>query len=168
MKAQIYKVFFATTILFTTHTYTLPTLPLNTTDLTSTLTAVKTGVTCYRPTMRGSRLAATRDCLQAALLLPDGSDPGDFHEGNPYNDFQLPVLTTYGSCAATVSLTGGAQDRSSWDHISYVASQMAAICSVGQYPVGQTGGVTSAGYSNKIRVTLERALEGAGDVAQQR
>ncbi|KAL9069449.1 MAG: hypothetical protein Q9161_005500 [Pseudevernia consocians] len=164
MKAQIYNVFFATTILFTTHTHTLPTASLN----NSTFTAIKTGVICYQPTIRGSRLAATRDCLQAALLLPDGSDAGYFHVGIPDNDFRLPMVKNYGSCLATVSLTEAPQDRSSWDHISYVASQMAAICSVGQYPFGQTGGVTSAGYLNSIRVTLERASEGVGDVSQQR
>ena len=56
-----------------------------------------------------------------------------------------------------------AQDRSSWDHISYVASQMAAICSVGQYPVGQTGGVTTAGVRNALRVSLEKVSKRVGD-----
>lgn len=165
MKAQIYNIFFSTIALLTTHALTLPTLSLNSSDLNSTFTAIKTGVNCYPPTIRGSRLAATRDRLQAALLLPDGSDAGYFHNGNPDNDFRLPVIKTYDSCVAIVSLTQASPDRSSWDHISYVASQMAAICSVGQYPVGQTGGVTSAGYQNHIRVSLERASKGVGDVS---
>lgn len=168
MKSQTYNIFFSTIILFAIHIHTLPTLSLNSTDLDGTLTAVKTGVFCYPPTIRGSRLAATRDCLQAALLLPDGSDPVYFHSGNPDDDLRLPVVKTYDSCLATVSLLGAARDRSSWDHISYVASQMAAICSVGQYPIGQTGGVTLAGYGNHIRITLERASEGVGDASQQR
>lgn len=168
MRHHIYDVFLSTTILFIIFANTLPTLSLNVTDLTSTFTAVKTGVKCWPPERRGSRLAATRDCLQAALLLPDGSDPGNFHNGNPDDEFKLPIVSPYESCVATVSVPNGVRDRSSWDHISYVASQMAVICVVGQYPFGQTGGVTTAGVGNNIRVSLERALEGGGDVSSQR
>lgn len=168
MTHYIYDVFLSTFILFITYANTLQTLSLNVTDLDSTITAVKTGVKCWPPERRGSRLAATRDCLQAALLLPDGSDAGNFHNGNPADGFKLPVVMPYDSCVATVSLPNGVQDRSSWDHVSYVASQMAAICAIGQYPVGQTGGVTTAGVGNNIRVSLERALGDDGDVSSQR
>ena len=43
---------------------------------------------------------------------------------------------------------------------------MAAICSKGQYPIGQTGGVTNVGIRNSIRVTLEKAVK-VGDVSSQ-
>ena len=166
MKAQIISIVLLTIITFASHANALPTLSLNLTDLDSTFAAIKTGVTCWPSSFRGSRLADTRDCLQAALLLPDGSDPGDFHNGNPVNDFKLPVAATHESCTATVSLPQGARDRSSWDHISYVASQMGVICSKGQYPIGQTGGVTNVGTRNSIRVTLEKAVK-VGDVSSQ-
>ena len=167
MKGQILNILLSTIVLLATHTNTLPTLSLNTTDLESALTAIKTGVNCWPASIRGSRYAATRDCLQAALLLPDGSDPGAFHNGNPDDEYRLPVVKVFDSCMATVSLTEGAQDRSSWDHISYVASQMAVICAKGQFPFGQTGGVTSAGHHNLIRVTLEKATKVGGDVSAQ-
>ena len=159
MKAQIISILLSTIIVFASHANALPTVSLNLTDLDSTFAVVKTGVTCWPSSLRGSRLTDTRDCLQAALLLPDGSDPGDFHNGNPINDFSLPLARTHQSCTATVSLSHGIRDRSSWDHISYVASQMAAICCKGQYPVGQTGGVTYAGTQNAIRVSLEKTVK---------
>ena len=157
MKAQIYNIFLPSIVLFATLTNTLPTLSLNITDLDSTFAAYKTGVDCWPSARQGSLLASTRDCLQAALLLPEGSDPGYFHNGDPDNAFHLPVVRPFGSCAATVSLSEGLRDRSSWDHISYVASQMAVICSKGQYPFGQTGGVTNVGSQNSIRVSLGKA-----------
>ena len=166
MKAQINSIVLSTIITFASHANALSILSLNITDLDSNFAAFKTGVNCWPSSLRGSRLADTRDCLQAALLLPDGSDPGDFHNGNPVNDFKLPVAKTHQSCTATVSLPQGARDRSSWDHISYVASQMGAICSIGQYPIGQTGGVTNVGTRNSIRVTLEKAAK-VGDVSSQ-
>ena len=163
MKAQIISIVFATIITFASHANALPALSLNVTDLDNTFAAIKTGVKCLPSSLR----ADTRDCLQAALLLPDGSDPGDFHSGNPVNDFSLPVVVTHQSCRATVSLPPGARDRSTWDHISYVASQVGAICSIGQYPIGQTGGVTAVGIRNSIRVTLERAAKVGDDVSSQ-
>ena len=166
MKAPIISILLSSIIAFASHANALPTLSLNLTDLDSTFAVVKTGVNCWPSSLRGSRLADTRDCLQAALLLPDGSDPGDFHNGNPINDFSLPIVRTHQSCTATVSLPPGARDRSSWDHISYVASQMGAICSHGQYPIGQTGGVTYAGTRNSIRLSLEKAAK-VGDVSSQ-
>ena len=166
MKAQIIGILVSTIIALASHANALPTLSLNLTDLDSTFAVIKTGVNCWPSSLRGSRLADTRDCLQAALLLPEGSDPGDFHNGNPVNDFSLPLARTHQSCTATVSLTQGARDRSSWDHISYVASQMAVICSKGQYPVGQTGGVTNIGTRGSIRVSLEKVGK-IGDVSSQ-
>ncbi len=146
-----------TFILFTIYAHALPTLSLNTTDPNSELTAVKTGVNCWPLDIRGSRYASTRDCLQVALLLPDGADPGVFHTGNPSDSLQLPVAKTYESCQILVSMTGTNFDRSSWDHISYAASQMGAICSTGQYPLGQSGGVMYVGIRNQIRVAIGRA-----------
>ena len=57
---------------------------------------------------------------------------------------------------ATVSIEGTKEERSSWDHISAVATSIAAICSVGQFPLGSTGGVMYVGANKNIRVTLEK------------
>lgn len=158
------KLLLAIYVLFVIHNHASRTLPLNATELNKELTAVKTGVNCWPPTIRASRLADTRDCLQVALLLPEGADPGIFHIGNPSDSFQLPVAMTYKSCAVTVSMAGTNFDRSSWDHISYSASQMVAICSTGQYPIGQSGGVMYVGTRNQIRVSIEKAgFKDSGD-----
>lgn len=123
MKITLYSILDSAIILLTDRTHTLPNFLLNnSTDLESTFTAVKTGMNCWPSTIRGSRLDATRDCLQAALPLPDGSDAGNFHSGNLDDEFRLPVVKVYGSCMATVSLTQGTQDRNSWDGLSYVAN----------------------------------------------
>ena len=167
MKAQICTVFFSTILLFTARTNTLSTLTPNSTDQDTTVAAIKTGVNCWPYAIRGSRRAVTIDCLQAALLLPEGSDAGDFRNDNPIEDFSLPVVRKFETCAATVSMAPGARDRSSWDHISYVASQMAWICAQGQYPAGQTGGITYLGSQNLIRVSLERVTNGVGDTSSQ-
>ena len=167
MKAQLHSIFLSTMVLSASYANPLPTLSINSTDLDGTLTAIKTGVNCWPSSFRASRLAATRDCLQAALLLPDGPDPGDFHNGRPDNGFSLPLSRTFESCTAIVSLINQPVDRSSWDHISYVASTMAAVCSKGQYPIGQTGGVTTVGVRNSIRVSIER-VGSVGDASSQR
>ena len=167
MKAQICTVVFSTILLFTARTNALSTLIVNSTDSNIPLAAVKTGVNCWPSVIRGSRLAATKDCLQAALLLPEGSDAGEFRNGNPIEEYRLPLVRKFETCAASVSLEAGSWDRSSWDHISYVASQMALICVQGQYPSGQTGGVTYLGSRNLIRLSLERVVNGVGDTSSQ-
>lgn len=120
------------------------------------LTGTKPDVNCFPPTLSGSRLTNTRDCLRAALRLPEGTDTGVFHNGNPENEFSLPRASIYQSCVVTVSLPQGIRDTTTWDHIAHVASQIAVICSIGQYPLGKTGGVTYIGREARIRVSLEK------------
>ena len=120
------------------------------------MAAEKPIVDCFKATTRSSRVADTKSCLQAALQLPDYSDPGIFHNGDPPDAYKLPVVKKFGPCMATVSISNGKQDRTSWDHISSVASSIAAICSIGQYPMGNTGGVLYVGTNKNIRVTLEK------------
>ena len=132
------------------------TLPQNATQLTEDLAGIKTGVNCWPASLRGSRLASTRDCLQAALLVPDGADSGVFHQGNPPDIYRLPIAEKYQTCQVIVSMAGTNFDKTSWDHISYSASQMIAICSTGQYPLGQSGGVMYVGSRNLIRISVEK------------
>jgi len=53
----------------------------------------------------------------------------------------------------TVSASQGAVDSSSWDHISYVASQIGVILT-------QTMGVTYIGQNAQIRASIEKATQG--------
>ena len=147
------RVLLATFILFVIHTNTSPTFPVNSTNLN----AIKVGVNCFHPTATGGRRAETLDCLQAALNMPEGADPGSFHNGNLMDDYKLPEAKPFQSCVASVSIAEDTVDRSSWDHISYVASQIAVICSVGNFPLGRTGGVMYVGTDGHICVTVEKA-----------
>lgn len=120
-----------------------------------------TRVECFRPVLIGSRRAATRDCLYAVLKLPEGSNTGVFHSSGfgPYDQYTLPVVERHSSCMATVSIPDAFEDYSSWSRISQVLSQLTAICSTGEYPLGSTGGVVYVGQSEKIRLTVERNQE---------
>lgn len=113
------------------------------------------GVACWKATVLDSRLADTKSCLQAALSLPDWPNIGTFHNNGEEDGFRLPKVKRFGQCMITVSLKGTSQDRSTWDHIQLVASQIAPICSNGQFPRGSTGGVKYAGVNGDIRVTVE-------------
>jgi len=53
----------------------------------------------------------------------------------------------------TVSVSQGAVDSSSWDHISYVASQIVVI-------LAQTIGVMYIGQNAQIRVSISKATQG--------
>ena len=53
-----------------------------------------------------------------------------------------------------MSLSGGATDRSSWDHIAWAASQMGVVCSTGQFPLGDSGGAMFVGSDGHIKVTI--------------
>lgn len=158
MKPQNLNALLILCVSFSFHAHAQTTLPLNTSQLTDDLGAVKPGVNCWplNP-LRPSRLASIRDCLQVILLLPESADSGVFHTGNPSDVLQLPVAKTHGTCQVLVTMTGMNFDKSSWDHIAWVAGQMIAICGTGQYPYGQTGGVTYVGTRNQIRLSLEKA-----------
>ena len=118
-----------------------------------------TSLDCFPPALRGSRQANIRDCLYAVVLLPEGSDPGHFHDLGLNGEYALPVVARHSSCMVTVSMSGGNQDYSSWTRISQVASQLTMVCAVGQFPLGRTGGVTFIGTLGKIRVTVEKSQE---------
>lgn len=143
-------------LVFQIHALPDLTLPVNGTEVFASGPAEETAA-CLKPSIMDSRLADTKSCLQAAIALPEGPDPGYFHNGGVDDLYKLPKIKIVGPCMVTVSIRGAKTDRSTWDHISYVASQMAAICVNGQYPRGTTGGVKYAGLAGNIRVTLEKA-----------
>lgn len=130
-------------------------LPISSALPSTAVAAERTGVNCFQARI-GSHLADTKSCLHAVLKLPDYPDAGDFHTNAPINIFKLPVYRNHGSCMVTVSIDGGVTERSSWDHIESVANSIAAICSVGQYPLGSTGGIVYVGAHKRIRVSIEK------------
>ena len=118
-----------------------------------------TSLDCFPPAPWGSRQADVRDCLYAGLLLPEGSQPGVFHEFGRKDEYALPLVTRHNTCMVTVSMSAGNQDFSSWTRISQVANQLTMVCAVGQFPLGRTGGITYIGTLGNIRVTVEKSQE---------
>ncbi len=114
---RFHEVIKANMVLLVVLVYLSSALPARSTGTASTF-VTSTPLKCFQPTLRGSRLAETKDCLQVALILASqGADLGIFHT-NGAADFGLPVIKIYGSCMATVSLSGDSAHRGSWSHFS--------------------------------------------------
>ena len=143
----------ATTALLFIHTRAWPSLHRTNTKHDANINAA---VNCFEPGFFGTRQANTRDCIHAALSLPEGSMPGLFHHLGPDDGYDLPYMDSYESCMVTVSINSGQQDLSTWHRISHVASQIASACSIGAYPQGLTGGNVRVGEAGLIQVTVEK------------
>ena len=133
-----------------------PVYTSSTNNTNSSSTALTARVNCYYPTFFDSRVAASRDCLQAIELLPDVMTPGYFHYGGPPDGFELPAMEHHGTCMIILSLDDGQPDLSSWSMISHVASQLIEICSIGLFPRGYTGGWMKLGERGAIRISVEK------------
>ena len=74
-----------------------------------------TRVDCFPSFLIGSRQAATRDCLQAIFLLPEGSETRHFHgpDHGHFDQYALPVIRNTGSCMVTVNIHPSFEDYSS-------------------------------------------------------
>lgn len=111
---------------------------------------------CWEPIGIGSNLPATADCLKLAEVLPRIGTKGLFHNGPPTDYFRLPFLKTFRSCTATVSIPASSLEFSDWDMVYETVMNLAQDCSVGQFPIGKSGGVSYIGPKRKIRVTIEK------------
>ncbi|KAL6717252.1 hypothetical protein ACLMJK_005167 [Lecanora helva] len=111
---------------------------------------------CFPVAIIGSRLAESRDCLIAVMMLPTSDDSGEFHSDSRAtpNQFFLPLSKIHGTCNVTVSIEQGLRDQCSWSTISMVADQLARACSAGYYPNGKSGGITVAGKRSQIRISM--------------
>lgn len=81
---------------------------------------------------------------------------GVFHDSGPHDDFRLPVMQYAGTCMILVSLDDRGRDITSWQRISHVASQLVAICSIGDFPRSLTGGWMNVGLKGAIMISIER------------
>ena len=68
----------------------------------------------------------------------------------------MPLQGYYHSCIVIVSMQPEVKDRSTWNNIVLTASQLVAGCTLGDNPLGKTGGVTCVGMNGRIRVSVER------------
>ena len=110
---------------------------------------------CFPPALIGSRLAESRDCLLASMMLSTADDSGFFNSNGDIPDqFLLPVTKVHGTCNVTVSIDKGITDQCSWSTIENVASQLVQACSAGYYPNGKSGGITRVGRRGQIRVAM--------------
>ncbi len=147
-------------LLFVFQTDASPTnSPLDTTNITALNLPDSTGLECFPAKFRGSRRAATGDCLLAVLQLPKEHDPGHFHRGGPNDIFRLPLPSRSGGCTVTVDLVNDPKDGgdyTSWTNIIAVCGAMINACAVGYFPGGYTGGTIQTGSAEKIRITAGR------------
>lgn len=135
--------------------------PVATADLankTGSLVALGVGEEypeCFPPALFSSRLAESRDCLHAVMMLPTIDDIGFFNsDGARPDQFVLPLTKIYRTCNVTVSIAHGVVDECSWSTISNVAGQLVQTCSAGYYPNGKSGGITVVGKSSHIRLAM--------------
>ncbi|KAF6234679.1 hypothetical protein HO173_007305 [Letharia columbiana] len=110
---------------------------------------------CFDAYLFNDRRAKVSDCTRAAAFLPNRHEPGTFHRGDSDADpFALPYVETYHSCSVKVDLKFGRPDEGSWLSVNIAVKKIIEACMVGQYPIGQTGGVTTAGTEGRIAVTV--------------
>jgi len=91
--------------------FTASVLPVATADLankTGSLVALGVGEEypeCFPPALFSSRLAESRDCLHAVMMLPTIDDIGLFNsDGARPDQFVLPLTKIYRTCNVTVSI----------------------------------------------------------------
>ena len=105
------------------------------------------------------KLAKTRDCLYAVLLLPTYDDAGFFNsdqqsQPSKPNNKRLPHQVIFGSCNLTISIPEDYHIQCSWGTTLTMAGHLNQLCSVGPFPQGQSGGVTWVGDPKKIRISM--------------
>ena len=98
----------------------------------------------------------TSDCLRAGLELPEEHEPGDFHTGDPQDDYSLPLTRAVKSCMIVVHMNPGQVDKSSWQNMRHVSSEISHICQRGDPATGVTGGSALTGDNGFINVTVTR------------
>ncbi len=64
-----------------------------------------------------------------------------------------------------MTVANGRQDSSNWPAVRFAANQVIAVCAVGTYPFGTTGGYTTMGMNNDIRVAVRARSAGDQEVA---
>ena len=158
------KALFTTFFFFFTciHTSLSFDLPISSDLSTNPVAAERTGVQCLESRMR-SHFANTISCLEAILKLPESPDAGNFHSNAPADTYKLPVYRNHKTCTISISMVDSAAERSTWDHISSVARSVVMICSVGQFPMGSTGGTVYVGMNKRIRIAIEKGILPLGD-----
>ena len=96
------------------------------------------------------------DCLQASRKLPRSHVPGNFHTGNPADDFQLPRSATYDGCTVEISFIGRGLEDSSWVTVKGATHELIRACGViGVMGLTKPGWITT-GPSQKIKIITRK------------
>ena len=108
----------------------------------------------------GSRLSIRRlnfnECAAAILQLPSNHVIGTFHREGDNDQFRLPVVKFSGNCAVKVDIREGFSDeRAIWLGLGVVAAHLNAACSNHFYGKRYKGGWTSAGNSDRIKISIK-------------
>ena len=113
---------------------------------TALLEPLGRGPECYSS---GAR-APPKDCAIAILKLPQFAEYGAMPRPGIWT--RSPQQEFHGACLITVASTG--PDRSSWTHISTVASQLLEACTI-SHGVSSAGSMVT-GDNGKIRITIQK------------
>ena len=103
-------------------------------------------------------------CALALRSLSLSPTLGNFHYNGPPDNYQLPIVRTYSSCAVQIELQPGRDSESaSWLGIRVAANQLNMAC-VDPSSSTTLGGWGTTGTRNGIKITL-RGYRRNGDTA---
>jgi len=95
-------------------------------------------------------------CLSAISQISTSQDPGEFHTGEPFDQWSLPMTKTWKYCKVTVEMAQPWEtDSSSWLGINLAATQLNMQCA-SRYGFRYAGGSSSTGNRGEIKVKLEK------------
>ena len=114
----------------------------------------KSSVHCT-PTMPLSPFFMTmHDCAEAINLISDNQNSGNFHTGDPFDQWSLPITKTAKWCKIKVEMADlGVSDSSSWLQVNLAATRLNLQC-WSRYKYRYQGGWTNVGTANGIKVSL--------------
>ena len=120
--------------------------------------------TCFEKGTEILRTANTKDCLRAILKLPESPEQGNFHTGEPFDLWTLPIIKPHESCRVTVTMNDDRMhELATWDRVVQTASTLISLCSHGQFPLGRSGGQVSMGSGGLLKIVVEKASAGEGE-----
>ena len=110
---------------------------------------------CTAVTLFSPFFLTQHGCAEAINEISDAVEVGEFHIGDPFNEWSLPVSRTAGYCKVSVEMYNlGIRDRASWLQINLALTRLNMQCA-SKYRSRYAGGWMLTGAENEIRVAIE-------------
>ena len=121
----------------------------------SDLTAAGSKIQCLATIPFSPFFLTQHKCAEAIHDLSDGVRPGRFHNGEPWDEWSLPISHSSGYCKVTVSMAiASNSETASWLQVKLAATQLNLACA-SKYKTRYAGGTVSTGSRNDINVTID-------------